>query len=361
MNDCLTGYFRGANTPQGFVSLFGSLYNADDGWSAYILKGGPGTGKSGLLKSLASSAAEAGLAVETAPCSSDPLSLDAVILPEKKICVVDGTAPHVIEPEFPGAVEQIINLGDCWDTAVLRANAKEIIKLCRENSSYHSRCVRFLDAAASLRRDILRTVSPLVDSAKLERYASRLAARELPSPSGRIGREERRFLSAVTPLGVYPLWYTVSSLCKRVVTIADPHIAAGAALIDGIRAYALGAGVDIVSCLCPLDPNGTPEHILIPSLSLAFVTSNDAHPYPDATSKELTMSRFYNRAAIKENLCRLGFCRRSIRELVDEAVFSMKDAKAVHDKMEAIYGEAMDFAAVDSIADKLYDEILSAK
>ena len=37
----LPKYFLGANTPSGFISRFDHLYDPDDGWFAYILKGGP--------------------------------------------------------------------------------------------------------------------------------------------------------------------------------------------------------------------------------------------------------------------------------------------------------------------------------
>ena len=50
-------FFLGANSPEGFISKFSSSYFADSGWRTYIIKGGPGTGKStmgriwaGLLK-----------------------------------------------------------------------------------------------------------------------------------------------------------------------------------------------------------------------------------------------------------------------------------------------------------------------
>ena len=44
--------FLGANTPKGFVSFFDELYNPYDNCSAYIIKGGPGTGKSTLMKAI---------------------------------------------------------------------------------------------------------------------------------------------------------------------------------------------------------------------------------------------------------------------------------------------------------------------
>ena len=41
-------------------------------------------------------------------------------LPRLGAAVVDGTAPHVVEPRCPGAVERYVNLGDCYDAAALR-------------------------------------------------------------------------------------------------------------------------------------------------------------------------------------------------------------------------------------------------
>ena len=41
--------FLGANTPKGFVSLFDELYNPYTTKNAYIIKGGPGTGKSSFI------------------------------------------------------------------------------------------------------------------------------------------------------------------------------------------------------------------------------------------------------------------------------------------------------------------------
>ena len=88
-------YFMGANTPFEFISKFDDLYDPINGFKVYILKGGPGTGKSGLMKAIASHFEEDGKCVHRIFCSSDPSSLDAVLVEDKKICILDGTAPHV--------------------------------------------------------------------------------------------------------------------------------------------------------------------------------------------------------------------------------------------------------------------------
>ena len=51
-------FFLGANSPQGFVSRFDQLDYGDPQWHTFIIKGGPGCGKSTFLKRLSSIFAE---------------------------------------------------------------------------------------------------------------------------------------------------------------------------------------------------------------------------------------------------------------------------------------------------------------
>lgn len=87
-------FFSGANSPAGFVSRYDSLYEPENGWHAYILKGGPGTGKSTLMKTAARTALENGVVPQLVYCPSDPDCLDAVVFPELKVCIADGTPPQ---------------------------------------------------------------------------------------------------------------------------------------------------------------------------------------------------------------------------------------------------------------------------
>ena len=46
--------------------------------------------------------------------------------------MLDGTSPHVVDPLTPGAVDEILNLGDALDKDILVKNKKEIINLNKE-------------------------------------------------------------------------------------------------------------------------------------------------------------------------------------------------------------------------------------
>jgi len=95
-HSCTISCFLGANSPVGFVSQFEKVYNQTDAWRVYIIKGGPGTGKSSFMKKIAKEAQKRQLDTHIAYCSSDPASVDAVIIPDKKIMVADGTAPYAM-------------------------------------------------------------------------------------------------------------------------------------------------------------------------------------------------------------------------------------------------------------------------
>lgn len=89
-------FFLGANAPTGFYSLYDQLLDRDEARRVYILKGGPGSGKSTLMGRTAHLLAQSGQRVEYIHCSGDPDSLDAVIFPALGAAIVDGTAPHVV-------------------------------------------------------------------------------------------------------------------------------------------------------------------------------------------------------------------------------------------------------------------------
>ena len=80
------------------------------------------------MRTIARDLEENGYAVEYILCSGDPDSLDGIFIPELKTGFVDGTAPHVIEPKYPAAAEQYINLGTFYDVKALKNKRPKSLK-----------------------------------------------------------------------------------------------------------------------------------------------------------------------------------------------------------------------------------------
>lgn len=112
-------YFLGANSSAGFFSLYDQLIDPETAARIYILKGGPGCGKSTLMSMVAKELERAGERVEYILCSGDPGSLDGVVAPGLGVAIVDGTAPHGRERKSTGeggagAHRERERGGYCW-------------------------------------------------------------------------------------------------------------------------------------------------------------------------------------------------------------------------------------------------------
>ena len=350
--DMPINYFLGANTSVGFVGYAEETYDADDGWQMYLIKSGPGTGKSSLMRKLYERMTALGVEGEVFSCSSDPSSLDGVRFPSLKMGILDATAPHVVEPQFWGAVEQLVPLSVCMDEERLHADAAKIVSLTRQNRALHTRVRQYIQAAASMLGDNRRVAKTAVDVDKVRRLAARIARQEFGTAEGE-GTVTHRFLSAVTPQGILTQYGTLQALCPRIYTIEDEDGAASRLFLEELLRHALAAGAHAVVCPCPLCPHDGAEHLLFPSLGVGFTTSNEWHKVDFPVYRRIHAPRFTETEALRQRRQRMSFGRRTARELLSEASAAAAEAKRVHDAMEAYSIAAMDWAKAQRMGDEV--------
>lgn len=353
----ITGSFLGANTPLGFVSFFDELYNPYEKSRAVIIKGGPGTGKSTLMKAFLRKAEEKGYSAECIYCASDPKSLDGVIIPQLSLSIADGTSPHTLEPKFPGACETIINTGEFWNREQLFSSGEEIRSLTLENSLHHRRSSTYLSAAGKLLSENRSILWDYVNTDKIWSYALRFVNRELPKISSVPGRKKRRFISAITPDGRVFLSDTVKKQAYRIIGVEDEYGAVSSRLIDCVGELAVKNGYDVFFCHCPMSPKGECEHIIIPKAGLALISCRKGHNTELEADRVIHVRRFLS-DDISRHKKRLIFNRKLQNELIEESITCLKKAREVHDNLEKIYMNAMDFSALSQLAQKMADDFV---
>ncbi|WRS26752.1 hypothetical protein U6B65_10445 [Oscillospiraceae bacterium MB08-C2-2] len=358
-NEKALHFFLGANTPQGFVSRFDQLADTRDGWRSLIIKGGPGSGKSTMMKTIAANLDQEGEPLEMIHCSSDVDSLDAVIDHNRRFSIADGTSPHVIDPKYPGAFESIIDLTSCWDDSKLFACRDEIIPLAQRCSRCHEHCCRFLAAAGSLMSDTYRLALECVNTQKLASHCARLALKEFKPLKNAVPKERVRFLTAVTNKGVVSFTDTAKKLCDRVYLITDDYGAVSRLMLTAMRSKALEAGYDVISCYCPLAPFDKLEQLFIPKLRIGFMTSNRFHNYEEAFDpyRIINYQRFTDNHSFKQKRKRISFNRKVAAQMVEQAQNLLAEAKTHHDELESYYIAAMDFKKAESLTEKTIKKI----
>lgn len=351
-------FFFGANNRREYVSLFSEAYNPKADGKHYILKGGPGTGKSTLMKKIAGELERKGYFVERGYCSADPLSLDVVIAPEINFSMLDGTSPHTFDATYPGVTEYIVNLGEAWDKKYLKEYKTAIINLTDENKKMHKKAANFMTVASHLQLENMKHCDKITDRSKLQNYAKRLCNREIPARKGvEKGKIQKRFLSGVTPDGIVVQYDTIVALSERLITIEDNYSVCAPFIMNYATEYAVENGYDVYACYCPLFPTAKIEHVIIPELKLCFFTETSAHKTLISEEKIVHSTRFLNKEGFAEIKQTLSFNKSVQEEMLSEAVRKISVAKGIHDRLEDYYIRATDFSVIEEIGDKLFKEI----
>ena len=68
----------------------------------------------------------------------------------QKRAIIDATAPHVVEPEAPGADERVLSLYHTIDADALHSHKDEVTALFARNQLLRSRAARYVASAGSL-------------------------------------------------------------------------------------------------------------------------------------------------------------------------------------------------------------------
>lgn len=328
-------YFLGSTSPDGFKTSFSDIIN-DDKFYTYILKGGPGTGKSTLMKKVASMYPDE---TDLYYCSSDTSSLDAIVLNEKKIIVVDGTAPHTFDPVFPGVSQEIVNLGDFWNKTGLEKNKEAIRYLANENSLYHAKARRYIKALAGINNDILFTSANALLTEKTEKYTEKFCRKIFNSnEKSDFCPKEYKQLSAFTSNG-----YCTCEISDeyKIYTLKDNLFSAGDLFLRKLSDTAEKCGVKCIVSKSYAFNEPIYEHILLPELKIAVMSSNFINNFTTEKSSSINLSGFYQKEIITARKNTLSFDKKVSTEILSEITKTIDTALDIHDRLEKYYIDSL--------------------
>lgn len=332
-------YFAAANGYTGFRSLFSEIFNPKEMSRMFILKGGPGTGKSTLMKNLLIHGEKMGYYTEAVYCSSDPDSLDGVILSSqgKKISVIDGTAPHECDAVFPGAADELVNLADGFDTERLTENRNEIISISSHKKSCYGDAYMLLRSAGSIHENICAYYSKYADYNRAELMSDQICER---ISSNKNSPPKRIYTSAFGKKG-----YTV--IRRKAHGDLEETTIRG----DGVGEYIF------MSILAKklLRMGAVRELHLSPfSGDIYERIVTDTHTF-EVTHSGLTTLSFSNQDALLDPLFQKLFELHA--SLLDLAREKLSEAANHHFALEAIYSKAVNFRNNDKILNRLITSV----
>lgn len=351
-------FFAGGMTPKGFVNFFEDIIGEEER-ERYILKGGPGTGKSRMMKKVANAAMQEGYDVELICCSADPDSLDGVRIPELGKTILDGTAPHVVEMNLPGVRDSIINLGVFWDETALKRHKKAISALLEEKALCYGLAEQCFKAAGEIQQNIDFLANHALSHGKLQQWMEQLCQQFFKDIdiSYRVGSMRKMFGTAMTAKGHMN---TLPSLFRgvKVYALRCRWGRGACSVLERLQEEALRRGFFVESCRCPMAPERT-EHFVIPKLALAFTTYNDYHQVMDCeVFGEYSMDVYYNDCVLEPYEKELEYDCFRMQELLEKGQRNLTKAQKIHSAIESYYTATMDFDAMNQCTEHIIEKLL---
>ncbi|MBR5322414.1 MAG: hypothetical protein IKU48_02570 [Clostridia bacterium] len=340
-------YFASANTEKGFVSYFNEIYGELD--MVYIIKGGPGTGKSSFIRKIADEAEANKYSVEYFYCSADPLSLDGIIIEDLNTAVIDGTSPHTYDPRYPGVKDKIIYLGDSWDDEKLQKNAETICELVNTKSKLYNNVYNYLAAVGRIEAEIKLYNKRALLYEKMQGAVERLSR---GWKNGKVFSKKIRPVEGISHAG-HIMYDTYHNFAENKYVIKDRY-GVGCLFMDMLLKKAENKALRVIYSPSYLD-NTNISALYLPDVSCSFVVDED----DDIDKKQINMDRFIDVDELRKNKQKNRFARRCLNSLYEGVQKGFDEIYDVHTSLEKYYIDAMDFSKNAEILKKIKKEIFS--
>ena len=347
-------FFAASNSCDGFKNYYGECFERAD--RLYIIKGGPGTGKSTFMKVVGNMAQGEGYYTEHYCCSSDYTSYDGVLFKKggEYIGLIDGTFPHPYIEKLPGVREEILNLGVFWNSDILRSNGDTIRELSANKTRCYNNAYSYLRTCGNLREVLNSYISGKINTEKIEKEVEKLT-RDVPRGS--------KFSCIPTPVNSIGMlgkshFDTYEAIADKIYMLCGESGAGE--LLCGIFKCAQEKEHKIRSAPNPVY-FGEFDGVYLEDARIWFVRedalSDKAIDEYQSKIKRINMQRFELEGA-SEWKSEKRYCKKLIDEAMNAAEESLRAAGEYHFEIEKIYKSAMDFSGVNDYVNEFCQKII---
>ncbi|NYB73225.1 hypothetical protein HZF24_03630 [Sedimentibacter hydroxybenzoicus DSM 7310] len=349
-------FFAGSNASKGLSSYFESILNPEKLNRLYILKGGPGVGKSSFMKKFADKMKEKNYSVDYIHCASDNDSLDGIIIHELKVAFVDGTAPHTIDPVLPGAADEILNLGEFLDGEQLQKHKCQIIRINQNKSFLYKSAFKYFQAAAIISEEINSLYDQFIDNKKFNEMCNQVINKLFPVYfwSDNKGKTVNMFSEAYTANGFISYTPTLYQN-KKVWAVVGEDTNYTSKLLSIIADEAVKRGYDIECCYRPLAAEKL-QHLCIPEMNLMIISTEN--PMHNGYEEIFDIHEFMDPDKLKAHISEIENNLYLHDLLINKALDKLNEAKKQHQLLEVFYINGMDFDGVNNVFDNTLNKYI---
>lgn len=351
-------FFVEGNTARGSFHLFDS--SLQDLERLYILKGGPGSGKSTLIRQISEQWIARGYDVWLMHCARDDKSLDGIVIPKLKIGIVDGTWPHVIDPRMPGVVEHYVDLSSAWERTMLSSHQADLQRLYKLEEERFAQAYTGFAEALRIHDEWEAIYITNMDFAAANQLTERTIERLFGEHKrDRTVRVDRRFLGAATPRGAVDFVPNLTEQLEKRFFLKGRPGSGKSTMLKKLADTAQQRGYDVEIYHCGFDPASV-DMIIVRELGFAVFDSTKPHEYDPvrASDEIIDMYRDCIRHGTDERYAeQVADIGARYAQAMKQSIEWLRLGQQAHQQLESIYQDVIDFRIIDQVRTRLEEEI----
>lgn len=352
-------YFASANTSAGFVSFY--KYIMEECERAYILKGGPGSGKNEFIERMGEDLLDVGFEVHFVYSSQSPSLIDGIVVNDINVVVVDGTSPHLIDPIYPGAVERILNFEDYCDIDYLRDNKKAIKYYTDRVQGEYKKFYECMKSAKIIHDRLEKEYEIGMNFNKADSIAENIIREYITEAQSKKARVYHRFAGVMTSEGQVSFYENLTRGIRNRLILKGRAGTGKSTLNKKIANEAIKLGYDVEYYHCSFDPQSI-DMIIIPELSFAILDGTAPHVFdPIGNDKLVDMFLCIDTSIVKETEEPIKGIEVDYKNEIEKSRDVLKNIKELQEELEKYYRTATDFNDVNALRIRITNTLLEMR
>ncbi|MCY6483263.1 ATPase [Clostridium aestuarii] len=248
-------------------------------------------------------------------------------------------------------------MGECWNENGFKDCRNKIISINKQVGKTFKHAYHYIGAAKTIHDDWSSYNTQALNLSKLNNLKEELKNKILTNfKVSTMGNSRHLFATAFTPNGIVTYIDSIYRDCKDIYVLNGGPGTGKTSVLTYIYKEALKRGLFVEVYHDALIPEKI-EHIVIPALNIAILTSNEINQ-KKFKGYQINMDNYLNKNMLKNNMEEIKKDIENFYLLLNTGLKIIAKAKSLHDELEKYYIPNMNFDKTEEIGTQTINKIL---
>ncbi|WP_175614533.1 hypothetical protein [Piscibacillus halophilus] len=350
-------YFLGGTTAKGYYRFYDELINNLD--RVMYVEGGFTSIVHPTLEKLANEYEKQG-EVGCVYNHIEPTMLEAIVIPDKRLAVIDRSKANVKRLSFPKLFENVIYIGEGFDYEYLKKNQDRLTQSRKDIQDLYQQAFENFKKAHDAHEEVEKIYIQHLNFDKANSETEKL--KQSIFRATKLNKEssvDHRYLGAATPEGPMDFVLDLTSDVEKRIFIKGRSGTGKSTMLKKLVDESIDRGIDVEVYHCGFNPESL-DMAIFRELGIAVFDATSPHEHePQRSNDEIfdVYELFVEGSPDDEHAEKIIELKNNYKMLTQQATECLRQIQDRQRSFESIYQEALDDEFMKGVAARIYNWI----